>query len=97
MSGAQRPCRTCTRRSFSLFSWLLAVADVKGPLLPSHKRTDSTVFKPFLDLDTQPVLFIPDVHFTSLQRGTHVGTLLLGHGPAYRNSGRDSAYTPVPH
>ncbi|XP_058524270.1 grainyhead-like protein 1 homolog isoform X2 [Ochotona princeps] len=49
-----------------------AFADVKGPLLPSHKRTDSTVFKPFLDLDTQPVLFIPDVHFTSLQRGTHV-------------------------
>jgi hypothetical protein len=31
------------------------------------------VFKPFLDLDTQPVLFIPDVHFANLQRGTHVG------------------------
>uniref|UniRef100_A0A8C9DRP3 Grainyhead like transcription factor 1 n=1 Tax=Prolemur simus TaxID=1328070 RepID=A0A8C9DRP3_PROSS len=42
------------------------------PLLPSHKRMDITVFKPFIDLDTQPVLFIPDVHFAGLQRGTHV-------------------------
>lgn len=43
------------------------------PLLPSHKRMDVTVFKPFVDLDTQPVLFIPDVHFANLQRGAHVG------------------------
>lgn len=43
------------------------------PLLPSHKRMDITVFKPFIDLDTQPVLFIPDVHFAGLQRGAHVG------------------------
>lgn len=42
------------------------------PLLPSHKRMDITIFKPFIDLDTQPVLFIPDVHFANLQRGTHV-------------------------
>uniref|UniRef100_A0A2K6BMR8 Grainyhead like transcription factor 1 n=1 Tax=Macaca nemestrina TaxID=9545 RepID=A0A2K6BMR8_MACNE len=48
------------------------VSDVKVPLLPSHKRLDITVFKPFVDLDTQPVLFIPDVHFANLQRGTHV-------------------------
>lgn len=34
---------------------------------------DITVFKPFIDLDTQPVLFIPDVHFANLQRGAHVG------------------------
>uniref|UniRef100_A0A452S723 Grainyhead like transcription factor 1 n=1 Tax=Ursus americanus TaxID=9643 RepID=A0A452S723_URSAM len=48
------------------------VSDVKVPLLPSHKRMDITVFKPFIDLDTQPVLFIPDVHFANLQRGAHV-------------------------
>ncbi|EHB04445.1 Grainyhead-like protein 1-like protein [Heterocephalus glaber] len=48
------------------------LSDVKVPLLPSHKRMDVTVFKPFLDLDTQPVLFIPDVHFANLQRGVHV-------------------------
>ncbi|XP_040849854.1 grainyhead-like protein 1 homolog [Ochotona curzoniae] len=65
--GAERKIRDEERKQSKR-----KVADVKGPLLPSHKRTDSTVFKPFLDLDTQPVLFIPDVHFTSLQRGTHV-------------------------
>ncbi|KAF3826342.1 hypothetical protein GH733_008867 [Mirounga leonina] len=54
-------------------SQLNAFSDVKVPLLPSHKRMDITVFKPFIDLDTQPVLFIPDVHFASLQRGAHVG------------------------
>ncbi|NXG31221.1 GRHL1 protein, partial [Dromaius novaehollandiae] len=48
------------------------ISDVKVPVLPSHKRTDITVFKPFMDLDTQPVLFIPDVHFANLQRGAHV-------------------------
>ncbi|NXF85331.1 GRHL1 protein, partial [Eubucco bourcierii] len=53
-------------------SQLNAFSDVKVPLLPSHKRTDITIFKPFLDLDTQPVLFIPDVHFANLQRGAHV-------------------------
>ncbi|NXA27222.1 GRHL1 protein, partial [Ibidorhyncha struthersii] len=53
-------------------SQLNAFSDVKVPMLPSHKRTDITVFKPFMDLDTQPVLFIPDVHFANLQRGAHV-------------------------
>lgn len=51
---------------------LSPVSDVKVPMLPSHKRTDITIFKPFMDLDTQPVLFIPDVHFANLQRGAHV-------------------------
>lgn len=59
---------------------------MKVPLLPSHKRTDSTVFKPFLDLDTQPVLFIPDVHFASLQRGAHVGTRRPGAQPLPRGT-----------
>ena len=54
-------------------AFFFSVSDVKVPLLPSHKRMDITVFKPFIDLDTQPVLFIPDVHFASLQRGAHVG------------------------
>uniref|UniRef100_A0A8D0HKG1 Grainyhead like transcription factor 1 n=1 Tax=Sphenodon punctatus TaxID=8508 RepID=A0A8D0HKG1_SPHPU len=53
-------------------SQLNAFSDVKVPMLPSHKRTDITVFKPFMDLDTQPVLFIPDVHLASLQRGPHL-------------------------
>ncbi|XP_027280487.1 grainyhead-like protein 1 homolog isoform X1 [Cricetulus griseus] len=65
--GAERKIRDEERKQSKR-----KVSDVKVQLLPSHKRTDITVFKPFLDLDTQPVLFIPDVHFTNLQRGSHV-------------------------
>ncbi|XP_069579695.1 grainyhead-like protein 2 homolog [Brachyistius frenatus] len=38
-----------------------------GPISPVRKA-DSTLFKRMLDLDAQPVLFIPDVHFGNLQR-----------------------------
>ncbi|XP_070368728.1 grainyhead-like protein 1 homolog isoform X4 [Equus asinus] len=65
--GAERKIRDEERKQSKR-----KVSDVKVPLLPSHKRMDITVFKPFVDLDTQPVLFIPDVHFASLQRGAHV-------------------------
>lgn len=65
--GAERKIRDEERKQSKR-----KVSDVKVPLLPSHKRMDITVFKPFIDLDTQPVLFIPDVHFSNLQRGTHV-------------------------
>ncbi|XP_069092015.1 grainyhead-like protein 1 homolog isoform X3 [Pleurodeles waltl] len=53
-------------------SQLNPFADAKGQLLAPHKRTDMTIFKPLMDFDTQPVLFIPDVHFTNLQRTAHV-------------------------
>uniref|UniRef100_A0A3Q3X679 Grh/CP2 DB domain-containing protein n=1 Tax=Mola mola TaxID=94237 RepID=A0A3Q3X679_MOLML len=36
------------------------------------RRTDSTLFKTTMDLDSQPVLFIPDVHFGNLQRAGQV-------------------------
>ncbi|XP_008589041.1 PREDICTED: grainyhead-like protein 1 homolog, partial [Galeopterus variegatus] len=65
--GAERKIRDEERKQSKR-----KVSDVKVPLLPCHKRMDITVFKPFIDLDTQPVLFIPDVHFANLQRGTHV-------------------------
>ncbi|XP_008322329.1 grainyhead-like protein 2 homolog isoform X2 [Cynoglossus semilaevis] len=43
--------------------------------LGSHlKRSDSTLFKTLMDLDSQPVLFIPDVHFGNLQRAGQVFT-----------------------
>ncbi|XP_065144472.1 grainyhead-like protein 1 homolog isoform X3 [Paramisgurnus dabryanus] len=41
-------------------------ADVKVPLL--HKRSDITIFKTMTDFETQPVLFIPDIHFSTFQR-----------------------------
>ncbi|XP_075454461.1 grainyhead-like protein 1 homolog isoform X1 [Ascaphus truei] len=65
--GAERKIRDEERKQSKR-----KVADVKGPLLPSHKRTDITIFKPMQDHDTQPVLFIPDVHFANLQRTAHV-------------------------
>ncbi|KAM7420170.1 hypothetical protein PAMA_014737 [Pampus argenteus] len=36
------------------------------------KRADSKLFKTTTDLDSQPVLFIPDVHFGNLQRAGQV-------------------------
>uniref|UniRef100_UPI00398F0234 grainyhead-like protein 2 homolog n=1 Tax=Pristiophorus japonicus TaxID=55135 RepID=UPI00398F0234 len=33
-----------------------------------QKRSDATFFKTMTDLDSQPVLFIPDIHFGNLQR-----------------------------
>lgn len=42
-----------------------------GPNLPM-KRADSTLLKPVTDLDSQPVLFIPDVYFGNLQRAGQV-------------------------
>ncbi|XP_032373634.1 grainyhead-like protein 2 homolog isoform X3 [Etheostoma spectabile] len=39
---------------------------------PPVKRADNTLFKTMVDLDAQPVLFIPDVHFGNLQRAGQV-------------------------
>uniref|UniRef100_A0A673C7I4 Grh/CP2 DB domain-containing protein n=1 Tax=Sphaeramia orbicularis TaxID=375764 RepID=A0A673C7I4_9TELE len=44
----------------------LAFVDVKVPIL--QKRNDMTIFKMMTDLETQPVLFIPDIHFSTYQR-----------------------------
>ncbi|XP_075779625.1 grainyhead-like protein 1 homolog isoform X2 [Pelodiscus sinensis] len=65
--GAERKIRDEERKQSKR-----KVPDVKMPLLPSHKRTDITVFKPSQDLDTEPILFIPDLHLSGLQRGAHV-------------------------
>ncbi|MBN3279616.1 GRHL1 protein, partial [Polyodon spathula] len=45
---------------------LSTYSDVKIPLIV--KRTDITTFKPMSEFETQPVLFIPDLHFANLQR-----------------------------
>lgn len=37
------------------------------------KKSDTTYFKTMADLEAQPVLFIPDVHFGNLQRAGQVG------------------------
>lgn len=47
-------------------AWLSTVVDMKVPIL--QKRNDVTIFKMMTDLETQPVLFIPDLHFSAFQR-----------------------------
>ncbi|XP_030075473.1 grainyhead-like protein 3 homolog isoform X1 [Microcaecilia unicolor] len=42
--------------------------DDKGSLLASLRGNDITYLKPETDLETQPVLFIPNVHFSNLHR-----------------------------
>ncbi|GAA6099571.1 grainyhead-like transcription factor 2a isoform X1 [Tachysurus ichikawai] len=37
-----------------------------------QKRSDITFFKSITDLDSQPVLFIPDVHFSNMQRSAQM-------------------------
>uniref|UniRef100_A0A8C5GHR9 Grh/CP2 DB domain-containing protein n=1 Tax=Gouania willdenowi TaxID=441366 RepID=A0A8C5GHR9_GOUWI len=44
----------------------LTFVDVKVSIL--QKRNDVTIFKMMSDLETQPVLFIPDIHFSTFQR-----------------------------
>ncbi|KAA8582154.1 hypothetical protein FQN60_008894 [Etheostoma spectabile] len=44
----------------------LAFVDAKIPVL--QKRNDVTIFKMMTDHETQPVLFIPDIHFSTFQR-----------------------------
>ncbi|XP_015265790.1 PREDICTED: grainyhead-like protein 1 homolog [Gekko japonicus] len=96
--GAERKIRDEERKQSKR-----KVSDVKVPMLPSHKRTDITVFKSFMDLETQPVLFIPDVHYSNLQRGAHVFPVasdeLEGEGSAMKRgpyiSEDDFAATPI--
>ncbi|KAM6973591.1 grainyhead-like protein 1 homolog isoform 2-T2 [Aplochiton taeniatus] len=45
---------------------LAGYVDVKVPL--PQKRNDYTIFKMMTDFETQPVLFIPDIHFSNFQR-----------------------------
>ncbi|KAG7458116.1 hypothetical protein MATL_G00234610 [Megalops atlanticus] len=40
--------------------------------VPALRKSDVTYFKNMTDLDSQPVLFIPDVHFGNLQRAGQV-------------------------
>uniref|UniRef100_A0A3Q2QEY2 Grainyhead-like transcription factor 1 n=1 Tax=Fundulus heteroclitus TaxID=8078 RepID=A0A3Q2QEY2_FUNHE len=53
----------------------LAFPDVKVNLL--QKRNDVTIFKTLGDLETQPVLFIPDIHFSTVQRHVSASSVLL--------------------
>uniref|UniRef100_A0A8C7YYK5 Grh/CP2 DB domain-containing protein n=1 Tax=Oryzias sinensis TaxID=183150 RepID=A0A8C7YYK5_9TELE len=80
---------------------------VSSSLTPHAERAESTLFKSMFDLESQPVLFIPDVHFGNLQRAGQVReppstthTHRAGAFPAFisvatkRMSGREDAVLP---
>uniref|UniRef100_A0A3P8ZYZ8 Grh/CP2 DB domain-containing protein n=1 Tax=Esox lucius TaxID=8010 RepID=A0A3P8ZYZ8_ESOLU len=71
--GAERKIRDEERKQSrrkgkctDLNASLGAFVDVKVSLL--QKRNDVTTFKMMTDFETQPVLFIPDIHFSNFQR-----------------------------
>uniref|UniRef100_A0A672HQQ2 Grh/CP2 DB domain-containing protein n=1 Tax=Salarias fasciatus TaxID=181472 RepID=A0A672HQQ2_SALFA len=57
------------------------------------KKSDTTYFKTMTDLEAQPVLFIPDVHFGNLQRAGQVESVLVKR--MFRPSDEDLC--PSPH
>uniref|UniRef100_A0A3P9J7G4 Grainyhead-like transcription factor 2b n=1 Tax=Oryzias latipes TaxID=8090 RepID=A0A3P9J7G4_ORYLA len=64
--GAERKIRDEERKLFRKKSKGLIYSNVGVITVP--KKSDTTYFKTMTDLEAQPVLFIPDVHFGTLQR-----------------------------
>lgn len=58
---------------FFCLSVLGAVKDGGSGVINVPKKSDVTCFKTMTDLEAQPVLFIPDIHFGNLQRAGQVG------------------------
>lgn len=56
-------------------------AGIKGCLLSGFRGNETTYLRPEADLETQPVLFIPNLHFSSLQRPGGVRRGQAGEGP----------------
>ncbi|KAF6737761.1 Grainyhead-like-like protein 2 [Oryzias melastigma] len=69
--GAERKIRDEERKSFRKKS---KGKDSNVGVITVPKKTDATFFKTMTDLEAQPVLFIPDVHFGTLQRAGQVFT-----------------------
>ncbi|KAM9838889.1 grainyhead-like transcription factor 2b isoform 2-T2 [Aulostomus maculatus] len=69
--GAERKIRDEERKLFRKKS---KGKDGGVGVIAVPKKSDSTYFKTMSDLEAQPVLFIPDVHFGNLQRAGQVFT-----------------------
>ncbi|XP_068425201.1 grainyhead-like transcription factor 2a [Clinocottus analis] len=67
--GAERKLRDEEKKQ--LRKRMKGKAGVAVPTAPC-RRADSTLFKDMMDLDSQPVLFIPDVYFGNMQRAGQV-------------------------
>nr|XP_020453147.1 grainyhead-like protein 2 homolog [Monopterus albus] len=70
--GAERKIRDEERKLFRKKS---KGKDGGVSVISVPKKSDTTYFKTLTDLEAQPVLFIPDVHFGNLQRAGQVFTL----------------------
>uniref|UniRef100_A0A665U9Y3 Grainyhead-like protein 2 homolog n=1 Tax=Echeneis naucrates TaxID=173247 RepID=A0A665U9Y3_ECHNA len=71
--GAERKIRDEERKLFRKKS---KGKDGSVGVITAPKKSDTTYFKTLSDLEAQPVLFIPDVHFGNLQRAGQVGVLV---------------------
>ncbi|KAM9737560.1 grainyhead-like transcription factor 2b isoform 2-T2 [Menidia menidia] len=69
--GAERKIRDEERKLFRKKS---KGKDGSVGVISVPKKSDTTYFKTMTDLDVQPVLFIPDIHFGNLQRAGQVFT-----------------------
>lgn len=69
--GAERKIRDEERK---LFRKKAKGKDGGVGVISVPKKSDTTYFKTMTDLEAQPVLFIPDVHFGNLQRAGQVFT-----------------------
>ncbi|XP_062265805.1 grainyhead-like transcription factor 2b [Platichthys flesus] len=69
--GAERKIRDEERKLFRKKS---KGKDGGVGVISAPKKSDATYFKTMTDLESQPVLFIPDVHFGNLQRAGQVFT-----------------------
>uniref|UniRef100_A0A8C5MMP5 Grainyhead like transcription factor 3 n=2 Tax=Leptobrachium leishanense TaxID=445787 RepID=A0A8C5MMP5_9ANUR len=67
--GAERKMRDEERKQFRRKGKGTDTSkDLKTSLPPGYRGTDITYLRPVTDLESQPVLFIPNVHFSNLQR-----------------------------
>uniref|UniRef100_A0A7N8XKU2 Grainyhead-like transcription factor 2b n=1 Tax=Mastacembelus armatus TaxID=205130 RepID=A0A7N8XKU2_9TELE len=78
--GAERKIRDEERKLFRKKSKGLSCMrnqtreNYRSGVVTVPKKSDTTYFKTMTDLEAQPVLFIPDVHFGNLQRAGQVFT-----------------------
>ncbi|KAG3282417.1 grainyhead like transcription factor 3 [Ictidomys tridecemlineatus] len=82
--GAERKMRDDERKQFRRkVKCPDSSSGIKGCLLSGFRGNETTYLRPEADLETPPVLFIPNVHFSSLQRSAGAVTS-AGHGSSNR-------------
>ncbi|NXD28025.1 GRHL3 protein, partial [Spelaeornis formosus] len=103
--GAERKMRDDERKQFRRKGKCLDSNNngLKGSLLSGFRGNEITFLRPESDLETQPVLFIPTVHFPAPQRGSSVSAAPVPwkpslHGAGLKRSGASFAddFEPIP-